>query len=202
MNPTEPPKPRFELRKRHVVVLAVVCLPLFCAVGIAGYFRLGSDTQALRGSLMSSVTGQWEKKFAVHVGGLTLGLARAGARFVNLPAEPRAALEALHGAEVGVYRLAQEPAFVDHGTIFPAADRAMSAQGWERIVALVQPHELVGVYIPRKGVSRGRMACCLVVLKDRDLVVVSARGNVDPLMKLARQEQPLSWLASSRMGDL
>jgi hypothetical protein len=183
-----------------VAVLATVCLPLLCALGVAGYFRLSSETQALRRSLMSSVAGQWDQKFAVHVGRLTLGLVRIGARFVNLPPEPRAALDALHGAELGVYRLQQEPVSIDHRTIFPAADRAMRARGWERIVAVIRPHELVGVYIPHRGVLPGRMECCLVVLKDRDLVVASARGSLEPLMKIAVKQIGSAGLPNALSG--
>ncbi len=185
MNPTEQQKPAFRLRKAHVAALVIVGMLLACAAGVAGYFRLGSETRALRGSLMATVAGQWEKKFAVHVGWLTLGLVRVGTRCVNLPPEPRAALDALHGLEVGVYRLQHQPVSLDRRTIFPDADRVMRVRGWERIVGVVRSHELVGIYIPRKGLSPGRMACCLVVLKDRDLVVASARGSLEPLLRIA-----------------
>jgi hypothetical protein len=72
-----------------VVLALVLCLPLLCAVGIAGYFRLSSATEALRSSVIESVPGQWDKRFAVHVGGLTLGLVRFGSLFFNLPPEPK-----------------------------------------------------------------------------------------------------------------
>ena len=77
----------------------VLCLPLLCAIGIAGYFRLSSATQALRSSVLDSVPGKWDKRLAVHVGGLTLSLVRLGLRLFNLPPEPKAALAALRGAE-------------------------------------------------------------------------------------------------------
>ena len=44
---------------------------------------------ALRSSVIESVPGQWDKRFAVHVGGLTLGLVRFGSLFFNLPPEPK-----------------------------------------------------------------------------------------------------------------
>ena len=185
MNATEPLSPAFRFRKWHAVVLAMLCLPLFCAIGVAGYFRLSSETTALRKSLMSSATGGWDKKFAVHVGSLTLGLVRAGSRLVKLPPEPRAALEALHGAEVGVYRLQPEALPVDHLRSLLAADGAMKARGWERIVGVAREQQLVAVYIPKKGLSPEKMACCLVVLQERELVVASARGNVRPLLEIA-----------------
>ena len=117
-----------------------------------------------------------------------MGLVRAGSHLVKLPAEPRAALDALHAAEVGIYRLKEEPVSVEYSAIFPAADRAMKARGWERMVAVVQRDEFVVVYLPRKGVSLENMACCVMVLQGRDLVVASVRGNPQPLLELAAKE--------------
>jgi hypothetical protein len=174
-----------------VAALAILCVPLFCAVGVAGYFRLGSETTALRRSLMGSVAGEWDKKFAVHVGSLTMGLVRTGSRFVNLPPEPRAALEALHGAEIGVYKLREEAAPVDYRAIFLAADRAMKARGWERVVGVARGDEFVAVYIPRNGVLPGKMACCLAVLQERNLVVGSARGNLELAARNRREAAQL-----------
>ena len=108
-----PIRPRFRVRTGYVVLALVLCVPLLCAVGIAGYFRLSSATEALRSSVIESVPGQWDKRFAVHVGGLTLGLVRFGSLFFNLPPEPKAALETLHGAEVGVYKLHDAPSALD-----------------------------------------------------------------------------------------
>jgi hypothetical protein len=85
MNSTEPVKRGFRFRKRYAAAIAIVCLPLVCAIGVAGYFRLSSETQALRGSLMNLTPGAWDKKFAVHVGSLTMGLVRIGSRFLKLP---------------------------------------------------------------------------------------------------------------------
>jgi hypothetical protein len=185
MNTPEPPRPGFRFRRRYVVIAAVVCLPVVGALAVTSYFRLSSETKALRQSLMSCVPGQWDKKFAVHVGGITMGFVRVGSRFVHLPPEPRAALEALHGAEVGVYELSEDMPATNAPAIFRAADKAMNAHGWQRIVGVVQARNLVGVYIPCRGFSAHRMSCCVAVLHERDLVVASARGNVAGLLELA-----------------
>src|SRR5512135_3087355 len=97
------PRPRFRVRTGYVILALVLCLPLLCAIGIAGYFRLSSATQALRSSVIESVPGKCDKRLVVHVGGLTLSLVRLGSRLFSLPPEPKAALEALRGAEVGIY---------------------------------------------------------------------------------------------------
>src|SRR3974377_1799164 len=95
----------FRFRKRYALALLVLGVPLLCGFGVSGYFRLSSETKALRGSLMSAVPGQWDKRFAVGVGSLTLMLGRGVTHYFKLPPEPKAALDAVHGVEVGVYRL-------------------------------------------------------------------------------------------------
>jgi len=135
---------------------------------------------------MDSVAGQWHKRFAIHVGGLTLGVVRLGSHCFNLPPEPKAALEALRGAEVGLYRLEDSPSVVDPPAVFAAADKAMKRRGWERVVGVAERRELVAIYLPRNVQPSKRMACCVLVLKERELVVASARGNVAPLLELAR----------------
>jgi hypothetical protein len=46
---------------------------------------------------------------------------------------------------------------------------------------------LVGIYVPRRGVSLKYAECCLVVWHDRELVVASVRGNLEPLMEIANE---------------
>ena len=176
-----------------VVVSAVLLALAMVIVGVTGYFRLGSETTALRQCLMRSVPGAaWNKKIAVHVGWFTTTLVRNGSRFFNIPPEPRAALDALQGAEVGVYELQENPAFVDAPAIFKAADTAMKSRGWDRIVGVAQEHQLVAVYFPHGTVSLRGVKCCVLVLSGRNLVVGSVRGNLEPLLKLADAHLDLS----------
>ena len=53
----------FRVRTGYVVLALVLCLPLLCAIGIAGCFRLSSATEALQSSVIESVPGQWDKRF-------------------------------------------------------------------------------------------------------------------------------------------
>jgi hypothetical protein len=185
---SSPKRPAFRFRKRYLVVLLLLCVPVLCAFGITGYFRLSSDTDALRNSFMTAAPGQWQKKFAAHAGWMTFALVRSIGQLLPLPVEPRAALNAVQGAEVGIYELHQPPGSANPSAILLRADEAMTGRGWVRIVAVAHEHELVAIYIPAKGVSSKRMTCCLAVLKDRELVVVSARANLDPLLDLAARK--------------
>jgi len=145
---------------------------------------------------MESVPGQWDKQFAVHVGWLTMGVVRWGSSFFKLPPEPKAALEAVHGAEVGVYKLHDAARSFDYSAVFAAADKSMRRRGWERIVGVAQRGQFVAVYMPRDIHTFKRMGCCVVVLNDQNLVVASARGNLLPLFELATQH-----FDSRRLGD-
>ena len=184
------PRRNLRVRAGYAVLALMLGLPTLCAVGIAGYFRLSSATKALGTSVMDSVPGQWDKRFAVHVGGLSLGLVRWGSSFFDLPPEAKAALEAVHGAEVGVYKLEDSPSTLDYSAVFTSADKSMRRRGWERMVGVAQRGQFVAVYVPRHLDTLKRMACCVVVLNEQNLVVASARGNVASLLDLAMQHLP------------
>ena len=180
------PSPPLRIRPLYFVLSLFLILPVVCAGGIASYLHLRSSTQALRSAVMESVPGQWHKRFAVNVGCLTLGLVRFGSSFFHLPPEPRAALQALSHGEVGVYHLEEPTSSPDYAVILKTADKSMRRRGWERIVGVAQGGQFVAVYAPG-NVGVKDMSCCVAVLNDRDLVIVSARGNISPLLNLARR---------------
>jgi hypothetical protein len=160
--------------------------PLICVLGIASFFHLSSPTQALRRSVMAGAPGDWNNRFAINVGPLTLDAARFVTSFIKLPPEAEAALQGVRGAEVGVYRLGHSPRTVNYSAILGAADKAMSRRGWERIVGVAQDGQFVAVYAPHGLRSLKRISCCVAVLDKQDLVVVSAHGNLEPLMALPK----------------
>ena len=184
IHPSPLPPASFRPRVWHFVIALVIILPVWTVVGVTGYFRLSPEARVLRGSLMDSVGGQWHKKFAVHLGGMTMGLVRFGSQFLHIPPEPKAALKTLHGAEVGIYDLADDPSGLDSVRIFNNADRAMKSRGWQRIVGVVKEGDLVAVYFPISAVRPSSMACCVMVFHERQLVVASARGNLEPLLDI------------------
>jgi hypothetical protein len=186
MDSPQPPVSRGGLSTGQIVILAMLLSIGFGVVAVTGYFRLGSDTAALRSSVSESISEQLHKKIAVHVGALTINALRIGLRWVHLPPEPRAALNALQGAEVGVYNLQQHATSFNFSKIVARADKAMTRRGWDRAVGMVNKHDLVVIYVPHKPTPRAKMKCCLMVLHEKILVVGSAHGNVEPLMEIAR----------------
>ena len=194
MNATPAP-PLIQPRSTHLrflIVFAVLLLVpamLFVSVaaGVTSYFRPSSDTKALRNGLIKASGVEWRQRIAVNVGGLTFGAVRGGLSFFPLDARAQAALEAVRGAEVGIYELAsaEQP---DCATMLTAADQAMAARGWDRVVGVIDGHDLVAVYISEKTTSARRMECCVMVFDGEHMILASAKANLQPLLQMALEE--------------
>ena len=174
------------LRVVLAFILALGLLFVTAAVGVTGYFRLNSETAALRETVLAAIPGGCSQRVAVSVGWFTTSLVRLGSHFFSMPPEPRAALSAARGASVAVYQLDQDPARDCPQKLLLAADRTMKSRGWDRVVGVIHERECVAVYLPRKKVRLQNVRCCVLVLDKRDLVVCSAAANLDPLIKLAQ----------------
>lgn len=181
----EPPQTGF--RTVGIVFLTLLVGFLLAVVGVTGYFRLSTETATLRQSALGSLNVAWNRKLNLHVGFFTTGLVRVGSHFFKLPPEAKAGIDSIRGAEVGIYNLQGIAGVVDTGTILARADKAMSARRWDRVVGVSREHELVAVYVPRKGFSTARMRCCVLVLQADKLVVAGASGNLDGLLEIAQQ---------------
>jgi hypothetical protein len=142
------------------------------------------EVRALRDTLGAATGGAGTTRVQVSVGALPLALVRLVAGLLPLPPEARPALDAVRGISVGVYQAPQ--AGPVSAKWLEAADRRMTDQGWERVVGVVDGAEVVGVYVPRDLAGAHRMSVAVFVRSGEDLVVVSARGNLDPLIELAR----------------
>jgi hypothetical protein len=181
----------FALRTRDIVLGILLLWFLGVVIGVASYFRLSSEASALQQSVVAAGDGTWNKKIALNVGFFTTGLVRTGSRFFKMSPEPRAAFESIRGAEVGVYKLDKSAGWVNTSAILARADKAMSARRWDRVVGVSHKHELVAVYLPRRGFSAEHMKCCVLVLHGRDLVIAGVSGNLEPLLQLAQSKVDL-----------
>lgn len=154
------------------------------AAGVANCFRLGSDARAMRNELIKTSGVAWRQQIALNAGSLTLSAVRAALSCVKLDPGARAALQSVRNATVGVYQLPAGTPAPDRATMFAAADSAMTARGWERVVGVLDGEDLVTVYLPKK-LSVQRLKCAVMVFDGKQLVLVSARGNLEPLLKYA-----------------
>ena len=186
------PENRTRLRCDGYVVIAVFALLLlFVLLGVASFFHLSSESQALRQAVTRCIPGPMEKQIGLNVGSFTLAAVRTGLRFVDMPPEARTAIGTLQGAEVCVYKLPAAHQHVNAAKVFFQADRAMQDRGWSRLVAVAQDAQVVAAYLPKSTRTSSRLKCCVFVLNGEDLVIVSARGNVEALMELAARQIPM-----------
>jgi hypothetical protein len=176
---------QFPIRTRHAVLTIVVATPLLFGVWIASFFLLSSDAAVLRDSVLNNISGSADHKITLHAGGVTVALVRAVTGRFHVPPEPRAVLETLHSAEVGIYTIkASEPSL--RRTVLAKADEAMTKRGWIRMVGAIERGNLVAIYVPERSLSLTRMKCCVLVLNEDRLVIASGSGNLQPLVSLAQ----------------
>ena len=186
-----PPPPVISARpkRRYLWLWGLVAVPpllLLClALGIANGFRQTSDLRALRRDMESRAGVNWQRQISVHAGALTLDAMRLALRPVRMDAKARTGLEAVRGADVGVYHLSAGAAAPDRVALLSAADECMAGRGWDRVVAVLDKQAMVAVYMPRKMCSSQKLSCCVVVQHQCQLVLVSARVNPEALVELA-----------------
>lgn len=173
------------LRKNLVIATLLALLPLV----LTGCFRVGADARALRDSLMKSGKGEWDEQIEIGVGAITLGLAKVTAHFadphLNIPPEARTILSSVHGAEVGVYKLQSSPKDLNRAAMLAAADRVMAKRDWDRLVTVLDRGQLVIVYVPENTKSKRNIKVCVVVVDAHQMVIASARSDVEPLFQMA-----------------
>jgi len=78
-----------------------------------------------------------------------------------------------------------------------AADSAMTIRGWERVVGVMDGHNLVAVYLPGKNISVHRLKCCALVFDGKEMVLVSVQSNPEPLLRYAFDQADLEAQARS-----
>jgi hypothetical protein len=177
------------------VGLALLLFPFVAlgviALGAASYLHLSSDTRALRNGLMKASGVEWRQHLGLNLGSMTLGAVRAGLSLAPLDAQARAALETVRGVEVGIYELTPGTKPPDRAALLAAADTVLNARGWERVVGVLDGEELVSVYVPGAAIAARQVRCCVLVFDGRQMVLVSARANVEPLWECLRNQTDL-----------
>src|SRR6266566_2655402 len=163
------------------VALAVALV----SIGLTGCFKVSTDAGALRDSVMKAAHAEREERIEIGIGALTLNLARAGLAFVDLEPEARTMLHAVRSAEVGVYKLRSGHQQLNLAAMLSAADKTLAGRGWDRVVGVMDRRELVAIYVPGQVRSARSVKVCLIAVNGQELVVASARSNLEPLMELA-----------------
>lgn len=148
-----------------------------------GCFRVSSDTRALRDVALEFGAEGAEEKIEIGVGFFTVGLAKLGTRFVEMPPEVRALLGSVDGVECSVYELQGRQENL--AKLLQEADAAMDKRGCDRVVGVMDKDQLVAVYVPRKVKSHRNMSMSVMVLTPRELICASASGDLEPAVQFA-----------------
>jgi len=166
------------------------------ALGVVSYLHQSSDTRALRKELTHASGASWREQIGLNIGNATFCVARAGLSFVDMDAETRAALRTVRGVEVGIYELASGSKCPDRAAMLTGADEVMTSRGWERVVGVLEDDQMVGVYLPTDLKSLRSINACVVVLDGQQMVVVSARADLGPLVECLKNKP--EWRAGLR----
>lgn len=150
--------------------------------------------------VLAALPGEWQTQIQVSAGPGLLALARAGLALT--PAEPptRTAARAVRTVKVSVHRhLAGN---CQGAGLLAAADQALGRYGWERVVAALEGRELAAVYT-RAGADAARhLPVCVLAFDGEALVLVSAVGDLETVLALAREHLPAALRALDRRGGL
>jgi hypothetical protein len=140
---------------------------------------------------MKASNVEWEKQIDLNIGTATLAVVGAGLAFAPLDANARAAVQAVRGVEVGIYEMVPGMKPPDCAAMLAVADSVLTARGWERLVGVLDGEELVSVYVPGKAISARQVKCCALVFDGRQMVVVSAKVDLEPLLRHLRNQPEL-----------
>lgn len=153
MNSPSPRPTTHPLTRRFwfwVLLTTPLLLVALLAAGVASCFYLSSDARALQDELIKSSSVTWRQQTALNAGFLTFGALRTGLSCIRLDPAVRAVVQSVQAAGVGVYELPENTPPPDRAAMLAAADAAMTARGWERVVGVMDGQDLVTVYLPTK----------------------------------------------------
>jgi hypothetical protein len=165
---------------RRIFTSMAAMAALLCTTGC---FRVSSETRALRDVGLEFGAEGADEKIELGVGFFTVGLAKLGTRFVEMPPEARSILGSVKGVECSVYEISGRTQ--DLAEVLTRADEAMDKQGCERVVGVVDEEQLVAVYVPRGVHSHRKMSMSVMVLTQRELICATARGDLESVVQMA-----------------
>lgn len=183
-NSNQSAKPLVLRRGRKLWMLMTVLVLM--AFGIAGCFRVDSDARALRNQIDLLVGDSLDEQIEFRVGPVLSTIARFGLSFIDHPPELSVAMKSIDQVGVGIYIL---PSHVAQDTLklLAKADQTMQARGWDRLVGVVQRDDTVAIYTPSTQ-SGKKLKLQVMVIHQNSMVLVSAKGNPEPLLNLVLEE--------------
>jgi len=162
-----------------VILLAVLVLS----------FRMGGEARTVRHAVFAAAPDEWTPEFEFGVGRLPALLARSGIRLaqshLDLPPEALAGVAAFRSADVGIYRRSHDSRDLSQAQAMEGVVHAMQQRNWEPVVSVQDGDECVQVFVPKSMDSHRDTQACVFVMEKDQLVIVSARLDLEPLLGIA-----------------
>lgn len=173
-----------------LAVLASICFVTFALVAFAVYrtVTVGSDLRSARNAVLRDAHLRFTHRIEATARPWLVSAARFGLGFAPLDPDARLAIQSIRGAEVGVYELTARPNEPDRRDLFKSLNVRMEERGWTRTVAVYDRDDMVMVYTPAKELSASKVEAFVIVLNDRQLVMVSGKGNLEPIVDLVNRK--------------
>jgi hypothetical protein len=155
------------------------------AVGVGSCGLLSREGRAVRDRVIPAAHAACDRSIEVNARPFLVSLCQVVLSCIPMDPEARTAVRALRGAEVGVYHPSHPVPSTDRTAALNAADQVMTEWGWTRVVGVQEPDALVAVYAPVTPRSPRNLQLRVLVLQGEQLVLGSARGDVEALATLA-----------------
>jgi hypothetical protein len=194
----ETPSPKTSLRKwllRIFLVSFLLALATPVAIAVA-VLHVSAETRALRNAVVHGDGAKWHKQVEANVGFLPLSLARMVLPFTPAPPEAQQALSAVRSFEVSVHELRESQP--DRARILSDADKDMRKRGMDRVVAVLDGETAVAVYVKPERDGGAKVKVSVLVVDGRQMVAVTGRADLEPIMDLAMSKANTEFLAKHR----
>lgn len=177
----------------------LMLVPLTLAVVVWSALHTGRDATALRLAAARASDVRWERTVEFSAGSWLCSFARFGLGFAPIDREARLALRSVERAEVAVFEPRSGSSTpINRAAILTEADAVMSRRGWDRLVGVVDSDQTVAVYVPSRTGRELQLDACILVVNRENLIVVSGRTDLEPLLELLERQNRPGWLALAR----
>lgn len=178
----------FILKLLLVLIAVVMTGLLLLGFAVVRTLTPGQEVRVVRNEIRDLFKTSFQSRIEISAKPWMVGLARLGLGFA--PIEPRAktAMGAVRGADVGVYRLNSTPVREEFPTLIDTISGHLEKKDWERVVTVLDREEIVLVFSQMNGSDPTDVQVLTVVLNGEELVIVSGRGNLLPLMDLVDEQ--------------
>jgi hypothetical protein len=179
------------------IFLGSFVLALAAPIALAfAVLHVSGDTRMLRNTVIHGDGATWQKQVELNVGFLPLWVARCVLPFTPAPPEAQQAFSAIRSVEVSLHELrASAP---DRARIIREADEKMRKRGWDRVVGVVDRETAVAVYAQPESGRGGNIKVSVLVLDGKQMVAVTGRAKLEPIMELAMSKANEGFLAKHR----